>query len=342
MDSGGHDIPRQRPKTALALRTVGVRREAIPVLIADPFGSGAPVQLSCAIEARVGLDKKRRGIHVSRIGDLLAQLSGKVFPSVKDYAAELLERLVRTQNGESGSVTVEGVLTYFERVSGVKEKASLEHLTLHSHVSCFGGRTIASTGIGFNHITACPCVQETYRHSFSSGARSARGRKLQLITHTQRCRTRINLIDILRFPSLPDLLGAIDAVVVRSQNTLPREFELLNVYRSHAGPQFLEDVLRELLRAIYNVVRPLSSEGEIEISSVSMESIHDFDMHGEIAFPLKELDKTFRHRVSGSSINGKKRDTPEGPGLRVVQKAGRKNPGRLSQKKRSPQGQSNL
>jgi GTP cyclohydrolase FolE2 len=210
MDSGGHDLPRQRPKTALALRTVGLRREAIPVLIADPFDGGAPVQLSCAIEARVGLDKKRRGIHVSRIGNLLAQLSGKVFPSVKDYATELLERLVCTQNGESGSVTIEGVLTYFERVSGVKEKASLEPLTLHSHVSCFGSQTTASTGIGFNHITACPCVQETYRHSFSSGARAHRSRKLQLITHTQRCRTRINLIDMSRFPILPDLLGAID------------------------------------------------------------------------------------------------------------------------------------
>src|ERR1700731_4720444 len=93
MDSGGHDIPRQRPKTALALRTVGVRREAIPVLIVDPFGGEDPVQLSCAIEARVGLDRERRGIHVSRIGDLLAQLSGKVFPAVRDYAAEFLERL---------------------------------------------------------------------------------------------------------------------------------------------------------------------------------------------------------------------------------------------------------
>ena len=343
MDSGGHDIPRQRPKTALALRTVGVRREAIPVLIADPFGSDAPVQLSCAIEARVGLDKKRRGIHVSRIGDLLAQLSGKLFPSVTDYAAELLERLLRAQNSQTGAVTVEGVLTYFERVSGVKEKGSLEHLTLHGHVSCSGGRTQASAGIGFNHITACPCVQETYRHSFSSDSGSPRGRKLQLITHTQRCRTRINLIDVKRYPTLPDLLGAIDAVVIRSQNTLPREFELLNVYRSHAEPQFLEDVLRELLRAIYTVVRPLSSKGEIEISSVSMESIHDFDLHGEIAFPLKELDKAFRHRAPDSSLNGKEHVRPEGSGLRVVaQKAGRKNPGRLSQKKRSPQGHPSL
>jgi GTP cyclohydrolase-4 len=343
MDSGGHDIPRQRPKTALSLRTVGVRREAIPVLVIDPFGGEDPVQLSCAIEAQVGLDSERRGIHVSRIGDLLAQLSGKVFPSVTDYAAELLDRLLRAQNGQTGSVTVEGVLTYFERVSGVKEKGSLEHLTLHGHVSGSGGRTSASAGIGFNHITACPCVQETYRHSFSSDTRSSRGRKLQLITHTQRCRTRINLINVKRYPTLPDLLGAIDAVAVRSQNTLPREFELLNVYRSHAEPQFLEDVLRELLRAVYDVVRPLSSKGELEISSVSMESIHDFDMHGEIAFPLKELDKAFRHRVSGGSINGKKRVRPEGPGLRAVaQKAGRKNPGRLSQKKRSPQGHSNL
>ncbi len=305
MDSGGHDIPRQKPRIRLALRNVGIRRDSIPVNLIDPLGGSEVVQLPCKVDARVALGGERRGIHVSRIGDLLSQLSARSFVSLSEYSAELLRCLRTTQAAESATVAVEGVLTYFERVKGVKEKGSLEHLTLSGGASSSGEQTTSSSGIGFNHITACPCVQETYRHSFSSQERSLGKGKLQLITHTQRCQTRIALVNLERVPSLTELLAAIDAVVVRSQNTLPREFELLNVHRAHAEPQFLEDVLRDLLRAVYSVVRPISARGGIEISSISLESIHDFDLHGEIAFSIKELDRAFASSASNQAMNGK-------------------------------------
>src|SRR5436190_769630 len=81
MDEAGADIPSQSPAIPLTIQHVGVTRSSIPVVIMDPLGGGEVVQLSCEIETRVSLGSSRRGIHVSRIGDLLARLTGRVFQS---------------------------------------------------------------------------------------------------------------------------------------------------------------------------------------------------------------------------------------------------------------------
>jgi GTP cyclohydrolase FolE2 len=343
MDRGGHDIPNQAPATPLGLRNVGVKRRAIPVLLQDPFGGAAPVQLSCEVQARVALEPGRRGIHVSRIGDILAQLSSRQHPSLLDYALAVNKSLRYAQKSKAASVSVHGTLTYLEKISGVKEKQSLEHLELLAGTTAAEGRLISSAGLGFSHITACPCVQETYRNSFADSFALIRARKqIPLITHTQRCRTRVQLTNAREFPGLPEWLACIDAVVVRNQNTLPREFELLSVHRAHAKPQFLEDVLRDLMRALHGLVRNRAPEATIRIEARSMESIHDFDMEGEIEFSVRELDTILRHK-NGAALNG----TISLNGVRhhaiappLSQKAGRKKPGRPLPMKRSPHSKS--
>lgn len=354
MDRGGHDIPNQAPTTPLRLKSVGVKRHAIPVLLRDPFGGASTVQLSCSLVAHVDLEPQRRGIHVSRIGDLLARLSRQVFSSLPDYAAQLNELIRASQKSRAASVSVRGVLTYLENVSGVKEKSSLEHLELSAEARFMDNVLTTSSGVGFNHLTACPCVQETYRHSFGADDPSFEAvraqKQIPLITHTQRCLTLLLLSGRREGPTLPELLSCIDSVVVRSQNTLPREFELLSVYRAHAHPQFLEDVLRDLLLAVYRVLPAISRDGSILVRSSSMESIHDFDMEGEIEFTVRELDRIFASRPeAGGALApgvGAVLRLPNGAKLvrngtvARIQKAGRKKPGSPSLTKRSPQADS--
>src|SRR5947208_9997723 len=89
MDREGDDIPKQVPATPILLQRIGIVRDAVPVMLVDPFGGDAHVQLSCAIEAHLSLDPQRRGIHISRLGDRLARLSGDVFDSLEGYALTL-------------------------------------------------------------------------------------------------------------------------------------------------------------------------------------------------------------------------------------------------------------
>lgn len=309
MDDGGHDIPNQAPAIRLTLQRVGVKRHHIPVRLVDPFGSSETVQLSCSVVACLRLAADRRGIHVSRIGDLLARLSGEIYPSLQEYAVRVNESLLASQECGSARVAVAGVLSYLEEVSGVKQKSSIEHLDLFAASDFDEDRPSFSTGVGFSHITACPCVQETLRHSFSPND-STRATATPLLTHTQRCQTRVTISNAVEALSLPALLTCIDAVVVRSQNTLPREFELLNVHRAHARPQFLEDAVRDLLFSVYQAIGPRAPAASIRIQTISFESIHDFDMEGEIEFAVEELDRIFAAPAGTANRNGSAADHP--------------------------------
>jgi GTP cyclohydrolase FolE2 len=295
MDATGDDIPNQAPSVPLGIQQIGVKREAIPVSILDPLGSGEIVHLSCAVEAQLSLPAHQRGIHVSRIGDELAKLTGRVFLSLQDYVAQLAELVHARQESDCAQVSARGTFSYLESISGVKAKNSLEHVELSAEAEVRADETRIATGLGFTHIAACPCVQKTYLNSFRTakltGLKGLGDNPMPLLTHSQRCRTWLTISDLPvgATPPLPELLACIDDVVIRSQNTLPREDELLNVFRAHQRAQFLEDILRDLIAAVYMLVRARAREGRLAVRSTSMESIHDFDLEGQIAYSLSEL-----------------------------------------------------
>lgn len=292
MDAAGDDVPDQAPRLALPLRRMGVQRSAIPVTIADPFDRRRTTQLSCSVSAHASLEAGRRGIHVSRIGDALAQLSPQAFASLQDYASALCVQVAQAQGSTAAEVRVGGVLSYLEPLAGLKDKASIEHLELSAQASLADGALQVSSGLAFNHITACPCVQQTYKHSFDDGQRLPRQlaeQGIPLVTHSQRCRSGITITGAAPPLALPDLLAAVDRAVVRCQNTLPREQELLAVHRAHREPQFLEDALRELLRAACELLVRDHPSALIQVRSTSMESIHDFDLSGEVGGSVAEL-----------------------------------------------------
>jgi GTP cyclohydrolase FolE2 len=185
-------------------------------------------------------------------------------------------------------------LSYVEHVGGVSQRTSIEHLTLSAEARHRDGRTEAGHGVAFNHITACPCVQQTYKHAVGSLDDAAVDTRLPQPTHTQRCHTRIDIGPCATPVPLDRLLDVVDRVVVRSQNTLPRDLELMAVHRAHREPQFVEDILRDLLAAVHRLIADEHPDATIRIRATSLESIHDFDLDGEIVASVRELDRAGR------------------------------------------------
>jgi GTP cyclohydrolase-4 len=294
MNAAGDDVPNQSPVHPLALARVGMTRTSIPLVIANPFGTPGTVQVACDIDACVALPPDRRGIHVSRLGHLLAELAGQPHASLHACAIALCDRVAEVQQCDTAEVAVRGVLSYVERVGGVSERASIEHLTLSAEARRRDGRTEAGHGLAFNHITACPCVQQTYKHAGGSAVDPTVEARLPRPTHTQRCHTRIAIGPCATPVALDGFLAVVDRVVVRSQNTLTRDLELLAVDRAHREPQFVEDVLRDLLAAVHGLIRDEHPDATIRIHATSQESIHDFDLDGEIVASVRELDRARR------------------------------------------------
>ncbi len=255
MNEAGDDVPNQSPRHQLAVARVGMTRTSIPLVVANPFGAPGTVHVACTVHMHVGLAPDRRGIHVSRLGHVLAGLSGQPHESLHAYAIALCERVAEAQQCGNAEVTVSGVLSYLEHVGGVSQRASIEHLTLSADARHRDGRTEAGHGIAFNHMTACPCVQQTYQHAVVSLDDAALDTRLPQPTHTQRCHTRIDIGPCATPVPLDRLLAVVDRVVVRSQNTLPRDLELMAVHRAHREPQFVEDILRDLLAAGHRLIR---------------------------------------------------------------------------------------
>ncbi|MDF0552319.1 GTP cyclohydrolase, FolE2/MptA family [Kamptonema sp. UHCC 0994] len=77
---------------------------------------------------------------------------------------------------------------------------------------------------------------------------------------------------------------------------MPHDLELLTVYRAHRKPQFLEDALRDLLKSLYTELQDQPECAKVHIQSLSMESIHDFDLDGAIEYSIGELNQIFSNK----------------------------------------------
>ncbi|MCB9765860.1 MAG: GTP cyclohydrolase I FolE2 [Alphaproteobacteria bacterium] len=290
MDAAQDDPARQAPALRIAIGQVGVDRHHVPLRISS-FGEQT---LQCTVTVRTRLPGDQRGIHVSRLGDLVARLCDQSFDDLA-HAAEACAREAREiQHGGATEVEVEGVLAYTVDVPGwspQKHKRSLETVGVFGACHVDDDALTRTTGVAFDHITACPCVQQTMKHTARHADDLAEpgDRHPPLLTHSQRCRTRLSVVSAGALPSTSALLAAADQATFRTRSTLPREHELALVHASHQHPQFLEDVLRELAAAVTTGCPALGDGDRLVLSSTSFESIHEYDLKGELSCTVGEV-----------------------------------------------------
>ena len=299
MDDAGDDIPYQKPEYQINLPQAGLTRKNVPVRIINPFDENGKeiVQVSAEVILETDVPALRRGIHMSRTGDIIAETTMRVYKCLQDYASDLAERLNKTQYGGPSSARVVAPFSYLEDVPGWKEeknKKSLETVKLSAYALEEKDSHTQNAGIEISNITACPCVQQTYKHALleaKGDIREAISKITPLLTHSQRCNTQVEIKNITDTFPIREVIQILDQTVVRIQNTLPRDHELLMVYRAHKNPQFMEDVVRQVLVDMYNVFKNKYSESSLRVNTVSMESIHDFDIHANLEFSVRELQK---------------------------------------------------
>ena len=295
MDEAEDDIPLQSPEVDLVIQSVGVVRENVPIALRGPFGEGRVQTLNATLSLSTEVPQDRRGIHMSRIGDLVARNVGIVFENLLEYARALAVDFGREQYGGRSEISVRAPYSFVTPVAGwvsEKDKFSLDTVRLSAGV-VDGDVQSATIGMAIDNMTACPCVQQTLKHALHAlGKRSDDGAvDTPLMTHSQRCATSVEIVDALRFPSYVDILEALDRAVVRVKNTLPRDHELALVYSAHRRPQFIEDVVRLVLLEVSKLLVGDGNDPLVKVSSVSYESIHSFDIHAVISGRVSEVLK---------------------------------------------------
>ena len=277
----GVDVPREKPSFRLPLTEVGIAAKTVWVNL--PQGR---LPFQAAIFVR--LDGDVRGIHMSRIEDLISSLSNLKFQGLDDYAREVLRQTVARQGAASGRIILTGQLPVV-RKTPVSRLDSLDSIDVSAEVRLKatdgGASETVFISAGVNHITACPCTQAYYHTLYQ-----VEGQNPPMPTHSQRSFTRLTVEVSDSSLRYDDLCSCLESALHVTHDLLKRPDEAELVLKAHTFPQFAEDAVREVARAAgQDFGSSLPPSAQIIIQSTSLESIHIHNVDCRLETTLGEV-----------------------------------------------------
>jgi len=237
----------------------------------------------------VALQPEVRGIHMSRMEEVITDLYNRQFDDPLSYATELAKMMVLRQEAGSGTVELSGRLP-IQRRGSASGRISIDSMEITCRVECDRSKgTLEKVkrmiGVAVNHITACPCTQAYNQVLFNVSPDTC-----PLPTHSQRSQTRLTTSVHENAPCFDDLRICLEAALHVTQDLLKRQDEAEIVLKSHRHPQFAEDAVRETAREVVRRFGDwLPGSAAVIIESLSLESIHIHDVHCRLETTLAEL-----------------------------------------------------
>jgi GTP cyclohydrolase-4 len=265
------DVPEESPSFPLPLKKVGISGKTVWVSLINNNGGHIPF----TAKILVNLDANRRGIHMSRIEQVITSLHGREFAGLPEYGKVLADHILTLQNAQYLSLELSGCLPFIQQapVSKLKSIDTIEvSFTLVLEKNKTGKTLKTEAGAGVYHLTACPCTlsyNEVLFDRFNDPWPQA--------THSQRSKTELLVSPPSdeQLPAYPELTDILDSVLHISQDLLKRPDETELVLQAHRYPQFAEDTVREVARAAGEKFKDtLPPETRIQVNSLSLESIH--------------------------------------------------------------------
>lgn len=276
------DVPQQKPERPLFLNEVGISGKTVWIRLPSglvPFNA----------KLVVSLDSQVRGIHMSRMEEVVSELHVHEFADPCSYGLELAKRMILKQEGSEGKVYLSGKLPV-KRCGIVSKRTSIDTMEVTAETAVHREKDnsvvdYTRIGVGVHHITACPCTQAYNEVLFDTQRDSC-----PLPTHSQRSLTRFSLDTHNGLPTYEELLSCLESSLHVTQDLLKRQDEAEIVLKSHRCPQFAEDAVREVAgKAAFQFKTILPGNTRIEIESLSLESIHIHDVHCRFVGTLSDI-----------------------------------------------------
>ncbi|WP_456385777.1 GTP cyclohydrolase, FolE2/MptA family [Desulfolithobacter sp.] len=272
------DVPEQRPTFDLAVTEAGITNKTVWVQL--PQG-----RIPFLADVAVNLPPEVKGIHMSRMEEVISELYETDFSDLSQYGRALAERVLERQHGTRVRVQLRGRVPHLSKTV-ISGKVSVDSAEISAEIILEKDSTpLVTMGLSLRHITACPCTQLYNRELPAFPADSS-----LLPTHSQRSLTTIQITSRDHALSYDDLFLCLSRALHTTQDLLKRPDEAEIVYRSHAQPQFAEDTVRETARAAGTILgNRLPGDAFLVITSLSFESIHIHDVRCEIRTPMHRL-----------------------------------------------------
>ncbi|MFM8527354.1 MAG: GTP cyclohydrolase MptA [bacterium] len=310
------DTQSTAPTTAVSLSRVGVCgvEKVIRVSL-----NGTESTYHAEFECVVDLNPQQKGVHMSRFEEVVNEAIDDVVLNnalrAEELAAKVAEQVRERQEGLRAEVKV--TARYPETVpapaSGI-DTQEIYTLFGTAVASAAGTRTI--TGVEAQGMTACPCaqgmVEERARErlaesGFDTGQIDKIVEDVPMATHNQRGVGQLHI-------GLPEgsemeldareLLRIVESSMSSEiYELMKRSDEVTVVEKAHRNPRFVEDCVREMVRALLEAHPELPDDAFLMTRQENFETIHRhnvvaerFGTIGEIRAEIAGGEQTAHHR----------------------------------------------
>jgi GTP cyclohydrolase IV len=297
------DVQASAPAIHVSLSRVGVTNVEKVIRIGPP---GAEQLYYAKLDCFVDLGPKQKGAHMSRFEEVINDVLGAVMLGAGGFKSEQLARHVAEQVRERqdalrAEVTI--AARYPEHkpapVSGI---ATQEIYTLFGSAISSERGTRRVVGVAAQGMTACPCAQQIVagrsreRLSADGFTDDEIGRIFDAVpvaTHNQRglgtlhlglpedCRTEVDAADLLAIVE--------DSMSSEIYELMKRSDEAAVVEKAHRRPRFVEDCVREAIRAATERFGGLGDDAFLSSRQENLETIHQHNVVAERFGLLGEL-----------------------------------------------------
>lgn len=292
------DIQGMKPSIPISLSRVGVI--GVKKIIPIKHDRGADLFYS-EMDLYADLSPEQKGLHMSRFSTIVNEIIDEVIRSasmdLESFAKTVAERINREQNTLKSEVVIRAKYPR-DRQTPISNQVSQEIYSLISIAVSTRNRTRTIVGGEAQGMTVCPCAQDMIReHSrkklWEVGFTEEDIEKIlatvPLSSHNQRGEGTLLIGTNLKI-NVDDLVDIVEASMSSQiYQLLKRPDEFFIVHKAHTHPMFVEDVVREMLRAVLTKYPDLSDDSFILAKQRNFETIHSHDVFAERYGTVKEL-----------------------------------------------------
>ena len=285
------DIQSSQPAVHVRLGRTGVVGITKAILIGDQ--EGQQQWFNATFDLYTDLEASHAGVHMSRFSDALDEvmevIGSTTWPKIELLAEYIARTIVEKQKALRAEVHIRTAYP-LQRWTPISGRPTQEVYGLLAQAVATKEYSRRLVGVEVEGMVACPCAQDMV-HSFARVRLQEEGFPEDVIekmldvtplaTHNQRGRATLTIgtDQNLDASDLIDL--AESAMSSENYGLLKRPDELYIVNKAHANPRFVEDVAREILRAVIEKYTELSDEAFVWVRQRNEETIHKYDVEAE-------------------------------------------------------------
>lgn len=300
------DIQNGKPTVHVRLGRTGVVGVRKALLIGDEEHQQ---WFDATFDLYADLNPRQAGAHMSRFSDALEevieQVASNTWPKIELLAEHIAQTIIEKQQVTRAEVYIRTSLP-LQKWTPVTGRRTQEVYGLLAQAVATKDGSKHLIGVEVEGMVACPCAQDMV-HSFARLRLQEEGFPTDAIekmldvtplaTHNQRGRATL-LIGSEQSIEAKDLIALVESAM-SSENyaLLKRPDELYIVNKAHSHPRFVEDVVREILRAVVDKYADFSDDSFVWVGQRNEETIHKYDVEAEGWGTLGELRAEILHNA---------------------------------------------